>query len=330
MRNWEELPSPLDLSKMEQVMAELDEGQKSCVRSCLKCWQEWRLDEEELLLQLKTLSGQSPTLGDLFRKSDIQAARNTEVASASEMLELMSMFSDIKFLQESIDSRPHSRASNRSCSSRSPVRTPAVSPRRCGQIQRVPSQASSSSQSSQAGFREENRFLSDNSTAGAATGVGVRAAPDEGEACGDVMMSIGSAQAASELGRRFMCRGTGAKMDSDNVLQRCGSNSTGDLYGRQADAQCDRLATLPRENSWPMLASAESVHTRLSTFWEDSGGEMAIAEEQASGSQSPKRARVWHSTGNLLANADTDCAAPSDQDSAPVRQFSASFSHGHR
>ena len=85
------------------------------VHSRLAGAQEWRLDEEELLLQLKTLSGQSPTLGDLFRKSDIQAARNTEVASASEMLELMSMFSDIKFLQESIDSRPHSRASNRSC-----------------------------------------------------------------------------------------------------------------------------------------------------------------------------------------------------------------------
>ena len=39
MRNLGELPSPLDWGKMEQIMAELEEGQRSCVRSCLTCWQ---------------------------------------------------------------------------------------------------------------------------------------------------------------------------------------------------------------------------------------------------------------------------------------------------
>ena len=39
VRDFGELPSPLDLAKMEQVMAELEEGQRSCVRSCLQCWQ---------------------------------------------------------------------------------------------------------------------------------------------------------------------------------------------------------------------------------------------------------------------------------------------------
>ena len=33
------LPSPLDLSKMDQIMSELDVGQRACVSSCLQCWQ---------------------------------------------------------------------------------------------------------------------------------------------------------------------------------------------------------------------------------------------------------------------------------------------------
>ena len=165
-----QLPSPLDIGKMGQILAELDEGQRACVRSCLQCWQvppllsppfrgcltpkcvgkrvmcdscafpctvtrirlqDRRLDEEDLLMQMKTLSGKSPTLGGLFRKSCIQAARTTEVASEDDMFELMSLFADVKLLQQSIESRPKSRPVSRSnsvCSGRSPVRSPNRSP----------------------------------------------------------------------------------------------------------------------------------------------------------------------------------------------------------
>jgi hypothetical protein len=33
------LPSPLEADKMEQIMSELDAGQRACVGSCLECWQ---------------------------------------------------------------------------------------------------------------------------------------------------------------------------------------------------------------------------------------------------------------------------------------------------
>ena len=81
------LPYPLDENKIRQILVELDEGQQTCVRSVLQCWQHGRLDEDDLLMQMKTLSSKSPTLSALFRKSDIQDARTTEVATADEMQE---------------------------------------------------------------------------------------------------------------------------------------------------------------------------------------------------------------------------------------------------
>jgi len=87
-----------------------------------KITQDDRMDKEELLLQMKALSHLSPTLGGLFRKNDIQEARLTEVASAEEMMELMSLFADVNLLQESqkasVDNRPQLRRT------RSLVRSP--------------------------------------------------------------------------------------------------------------------------------------------------------------------------------------------------------------
>jgi len=81
------------------------------------------MDKEELLLQMKALSHLSPTLAGLFRKNDIQEARLTEVASAEEMMELMSLFADVNLLQESqkasVDNRPQLRRT------RSLVRSPS-------------------------------------------------------------------------------------------------------------------------------------------------------------------------------------------------------------
>ena len=107
------LPYPLDENKIGQILVELDEGQQTCVRSVLQCWQHGRLDEDDLLMQMKTLSSKSPTLSALFRKSDIQDARTTEVATADEMQELMTMLGDVNLAQQEIDSRPNSRPGSR-------------------------------------------------------------------------------------------------------------------------------------------------------------------------------------------------------------------------
>ena len=116
------LPYPLDENKIGQILVELDEGQQTCVRSVLQCWQHGRLDEDDLLMQMKTLSSKSPTLSALFRKSDIQDARTTEVATADEMQELMTMLGDVNLAQQEINSRPNSRPSSRP-GSRSASRT---------------------------------------------------------------------------------------------------------------------------------------------------------------------------------------------------------------
>ena len=107
------LPYPLDENKIGQILVELDEGQQTCVRSVLQCWQHGRLDEDDLLMQMKTLSSKSPTLSALFRKSDIQDARTTEVATADEMQELMTMLGDVNLAQQEINSRPNSRPGSR-------------------------------------------------------------------------------------------------------------------------------------------------------------------------------------------------------------------------
>ena len=107
------LPYPLDENKIGQILVELDEGQQTCVRSVLRCWQHGRLNEDDLLMQMKTLSSKSPTLSALFRKSDIQDARATEVATADEMQELMTMLGDVNLAQQEIDSRPNSRPNSR-------------------------------------------------------------------------------------------------------------------------------------------------------------------------------------------------------------------------
>ena len=107
------LPYPLDENKIGQILVELDEGQQTCVRSVLQCWQHGRLDEDDLLMQMKTLSSKSPTLSALFRKSDIQDARTTEVATADEMQELMTMLGDVNLAQQEINSRPNSRPNSK-------------------------------------------------------------------------------------------------------------------------------------------------------------------------------------------------------------------------
>jgi hypothetical protein len=149
------LPSPLDLSKMDRIMSELDVGQRACVRSCLQCWQvsspccvtfvptapcrddppwrdgvcllvcsdlgvpwqDGRLDEEELIMQMKTLTAQSPTLAGMFRKSDIMVSRMTEVASSDDMTELMALFGNASVSDWTSGAPRHKSVS--------PVRAPA-------------------------------------------------------------------------------------------------------------------------------------------------------------------------------------------------------------
>lgn len=258
--------------------------------------QERRLDEDELLLQLKTLSGKSATLGDLFRKSDIKAARTTEIASAEDMLELMSMFSDIKFLQESINSRPPSRTAS-SRSSRSPVRH-GTTPR--FHIQRTPSQdarfqlfrsPSCASQGSLSFGPEESEVLfpCDASQSG-------RDTPGEVQ-WGDVMMSIRTAEPPGP-------RASVPKLSS--IWPEKATSPTQRLPQVEPARQ---FSTLPRGNSWPRLPLDDL---------EFKPGPLSVPEESQnrSGSESPKRARIWRSAGNVFDAQDVEVERP----------FSRSFS----
>ena len=257
--------------------------------------QERRLDEDELLLQLKTLSGKSATLGDLFRKSDIKAARTTEVASAEEMLELMSMFSDIKFLQESINSRPPSRtASTRS--SRSPVRhvtTPRIHIQRTpsqevrSQLLRAPSHGSCASQGSQSFVPEESEvsFSCDSSLSGRGTPAEVQS--------GDVMMSIRTAEPLTKGPRA-----SGPKMASSMLPEEAASTAR-----RSQVEPARQFSTLPRGNSWPRLPLDDL---------EFKPGPLSVPEESQnrSGSESPKRARIWRSAGNVFDALEAEAQRP--------------------
>jgi hypothetical protein len=264
--------------------------------------QERRLDEDELLLQLKTLSGKSPTLGDLFRKSDIKAARTTEVASAEEMLELMSMFSDIKFLQESINSRPPSRtASTRS--SRSPVRhvtTPRIHIQRTpsqevrSQLLRAPSHGSCASQGSQSFVPEESEvsFSCDSSLSGRGTPAEVQS--------GDVMMSIRTAEPLTKGPRA-----SGPKMASSLLPEEAASTAR-----RSQVEPARQFSTLPRGNSWPRLSSDDSNLTPGPFRVPEEGPAVREEAQGRSGSESPKRARIWRSAGNVFDALEAEAQRP--------------------
>ena len=276
--------------------------------------QERRLDEDELLLQLKTLSGKSPTLGDLFRKSDIKAARTTEVASAEEMLELMSMFSDVKFLQESINSRPPSRTAS-SRSSRSPVRhgtTPRIHFQRTPsqearfQLVRAPSDGSCASHVSQSFVPEESTvsFSCDSSLSGRGTPAEVQS--------GDVMMSIRTAGPLT----------TGPRASGHTKVSSLWPEMDTSTARRSHVEPARQFSTLPRGNSWPRLPLDDSNLTPGPLRVPEEGPGVREEAQSRSGSESPKRARIWRSEGNVFDALEAEPQRPFSR-SIP---FSRSFS----
>jgi len=84
------LPAPLTEECVDQFLTELAPGSKKAVQSCLECWKDNRLSNDDLLSFLKSISFQSKTLEDLFSSAQVKDA-SFEVASADDMAELRAL-----------------------------------------------------------------------------------------------------------------------------------------------------------------------------------------------------------------------------------------------
>eukprot|EP00281_Chroomonas_sp_CCMP1168_P011628 CAMPEP_0206281350 /NCGR_PEP_ID=MMETSP0047_2-20121206/39082_1 /ASSEMBLY_ACC=CAM_ASM_000192 /TAXON_ID=195065 /ORGANISM="Chroomonas mesostigmatica_cf, Strain CCMP1168" /LENGTH=934 /DNA_ID=CAMNT_0053711507 /DNA_START=68 /DNA_END=2873 /DNA_ORIENTATION=- len=84
------LPAPLVAGSIPTIITELAAGSKRAVESCLDCWKEKRLSNDDLLSFLRSISSQSPTLSALFEGAQASQPK-CEVASADDMVELRAL-----------------------------------------------------------------------------------------------------------------------------------------------------------------------------------------------------------------------------------------------
>lgn len=84
-------PSPLNSEVIRLALEELGAGQRYNTETCVRRWQERVLSDEELLNAMMALTSQSSVLRHAFKKLSRQISDLKEVASADDLLVLMSL-----------------------------------------------------------------------------------------------------------------------------------------------------------------------------------------------------------------------------------------------
>ena len=86
-------PSPLNAEMVRLALQELGDGQRHSTETCVQCWQDKRLSDDDIIQIMMALCGQSAILRRAFRKTHRKHSDLQEVASAEDLFFLLSLSS---------------------------------------------------------------------------------------------------------------------------------------------------------------------------------------------------------------------------------------------
>ncbi|KAJ1490071.1 hypothetical protein T484DRAFT_1884777 [Baffinella frigidus] len=84
-------PSPLNTEMVRLALMEVSDGQRLSTEQCVKCWQDKRLSDDDLLQTFMMLCDKSSVLRHAFKKTHRKHSDLQETASADDLMFLLSM-----------------------------------------------------------------------------------------------------------------------------------------------------------------------------------------------------------------------------------------------